>query len=55
VALKVAAQYQPGWQVVQDFLAPIGDWRPKSLRRQRVPKPVETPVADRVVTRIKQS
>jgi len=55
VALKVAAQYQPGWQVVQDFLAPIGDWRPKSLRRQRVPKPAEPAVSDRVVTRIKQS
>jgi predicted PurR-regulated permease PerM len=55
VALKVAAQYQPGWRVVQDFLAPIGDWRPKSLRRQRVPKTPEAPVEDRVVTRIKQS
>jgi predicted PurR-regulated permease PerM len=37
VAIKVAAQYQPGWQVVQDFLAPIGDWRPRSLNRERVP------------------
>jgi predicted PurR-regulated permease PerM len=56
VALKVAAQYQPGWRVVQDFLAPIGDWRPRSLRRQRVPKPdEEPPVEDRVVTRFKQS
>ena len=56
VALKVAAQYQPGWQVVQDFLAPIGDWRPKSLKRQRVPKQVDDPApADRVVTRFKQS
>jgi len=54
VALKVAAQYQPGWQVVQDFLAPIGDWRPKSFRRQRIPK-TDPPAADRVVTRIKQS
>jgi len=56
VALKVAAQYQPGWQVVQDFLAPIGDWRPKSFRRQRVPKAAEAaPTPDRVVTRLKQS
>jgi predicted PurR-regulated permease PerM len=56
VALKVAAQYQPDWQVVRDFLAPIGDWRPKSLRRQRVPKQAEEPSApDRVVTRFKQS
>jgi predicted PurR-regulated permease PerM len=56
VALKVAAQYQPGWQVVQDFLAPIGDWRPKTLRRQRIPKAAEQPPApDRVVTRLKQS
>lgn len=43
VALKVAAQYQPGWQVLSDFLAPIGYWQPKSLRRQRIPKPAATP------------
>ena len=56
VALKVAAQYRPSWRVVGDFLAPIGDWRPKSLRRQRVPKQAEEPPApDRVVTRFKQS
>jgi len=56
VAIKVAAQYHPGWQVVQDFLAPIGDWRPKSLKRQRVPtRSPETPPTDRVVTRLKQS
>jgi predicted PurR-regulated permease PerM len=56
VALKVAAQYQPEWQVVRDFLAPIGDWRPKSLRRQRVPRQPDEPAApDRVVTRFKQS
>jgi predicted PurR-regulated permease PerM len=55
VALKVAAQYQPGWQVVRDFLAPIGDWRPRSLRRQRIPKPDEAaPAEERVVTRFKQ-
>jgi predicted PurR-regulated permease PerM len=56
VALKVAAQYQPGWQVVRDFLAPIGDWRPKSLKRQRVPKPAdERTAAEPVVTRLKHS
>jgi hypothetical protein len=38
VALKVAAQYQPNWGTVRDFLAPNGTWRPKSLRRERVPK-----------------
>jgi predicted PurR-regulated permease PerM len=37
VALKVAAQYQPNWKTVQDFLAPNGHWRPKALRRDRVP------------------
>jgi predicted PurR-regulated permease PerM len=42
VALKVASQYQPGWQVVADFLAPIGHWRPKSLTRERIPKPAPT-------------
>jgi predicted PurR-regulated permease PerM len=56
VALKVAAQYQPGWRVVADFLAPIGDWRPRSFKRQRVPKQSpEPPEAERVVTRLKQS
>jgi predicted PurR-regulated permease PerM len=39
VALKVAAQHQPGWHVVSDFLAPIGVWQPRSLRRQRIAKP----------------
>jgi predicted PurR-regulated permease PerM len=38
VALKVAAQYQPNWGTVRDFLAPNGTWRPKALRRERVPK-----------------
>ena len=42
VALKVAATYQPGWRVVGDFLAPIGQWRPRSSRRERVPKPAPT-------------
>jgi predicted PurR-regulated permease PerM len=56
VALKVAAQYQPGWQVVQDFLAPIGDWRPRSLKRQRVPTAAGEPAqTDAVVKRFKQS
>jgi predicted PurR-regulated permease PerM len=38
VALKVAAQYQPNWGTVRDFLAPNGYWHPKLLRRQRVPR-----------------
>jgi predicted PurR-regulated permease PerM len=38
VALKVAAQYQPNWSTVRDFLAPNGYWHPKLLRRQRIPK-----------------
>ena len=29
VALKVAAQYQPNWGTVRDFLAPNGYWHPK--------------------------
>src|SRR6185503_9644892 len=37
VALKVAAQYQPNWSTVRDFLSPNGYWHPKLLRRQRVP------------------
>jgi predicted PurR-regulated permease PerM len=35
VALKVAAQYQPSWRTVRDFLAPNGYWHPKSLKRMR--------------------
>jgi len=38
VALKVAAQYQPNWGTVRDFLAPNGYWHPKLLRRQRIPQ-----------------
>lgn len=37
VAFKVAAEYQPDWRVVRDFLAPNAAWRPRSLRRTRVP------------------
>jgi predicted PurR-regulated permease PerM len=36
VALKVAAQYQPNWRVLRDFLSPNAYWHPKSLRRLRV-------------------
>jgi predicted PurR-regulated permease PerM len=36
VALKVAAQYQPNWRVMRDFLTPNAYWHPKSLRRLRV-------------------
>ena len=35
VALKVAAQYQPSWRTVRDFLAPNDYWHPKSLKRLR--------------------
>lgn len=35
VALKVAAQYQPHWRTVRDFLTPNGYWHPKSLKRLR--------------------
>jgi len=35
VAIKVAAQHQPAWSTVSDFLAPNGHWRVGSLRRAR--------------------
>jgi len=38
VALKVAAQYQPSWRTVRDFLSPNGHWHPRSLKRVRVDK-----------------
>lgn len=37
VALKVAAQYQPSWRFVRDFLTPNEYWHPKSLKRLRRP------------------
>lgn len=43
VALKVAAQYQPEWRTVRDFLSPNGRWQPRSSKRARVPGP---PAAD---------
>ncbi len=36
VAIKVAAQYQPSWGTVRDFLTPNGYWHPKSLKRIRL-------------------
>ncbi|HEV7609326.1 MAG TPA: AI-2E family transporter [Steroidobacteraceae bacterium] len=36
VALKVAAQHHPSWNVLSDFLSPNAHWNPKSLKR-RVP------------------
>jgi predicted PurR-regulated permease PerM len=38
VAIKVAAQYQPEWRTVRDFLAPNGQWRPRAARRERIAK-----------------
>jgi predicted PurR-regulated permease PerM len=35
VALKVAAEHEPSWQVVRNFLAPNERWQPKSLDRLR--------------------
>ncbi|HUQ12531.1 MAG TPA: AI-2E family transporter [Steroidobacteraceae bacterium] len=37
VAVKVAAQYQPSWKTVRDFLTPNDFWHPKSLKRLRRP------------------
>jgi predicted PurR-regulated permease PerM len=33
VALKVAAEYEPAWPLVKDFLAPISTWNPAVRRR----------------------
>ena len=33
--IKVAAQYQPSWRTVRDFLTPNDYWHPKSLKRVR--------------------
>jgi predicted PurR-regulated permease PerM len=33
VALKVAAEYEPAWPLVRDFLAPISSWNPAVRRR----------------------
>lgn len=35
VAVKVAADHQPSWQAVRNFLAPNEHWQPKSLDRLR--------------------
>jgi predicted PurR-regulated permease PerM len=42
VAVKVAAQYQPNWRTVRDFLSPNGHWHPRSLKRVRVEKDSDT-------------
>ena len=54
VAIKVAAQYQPSWSTVRDFLTPNGYWHPKSLKRVKFPRrpnAAGTPVAETVTTR----
>jgi predicted PurR-regulated permease PerM len=44
VALKVAAQYQPNWNTIRDFLTPNDYWHPKSLKRlRRSPPPAAIP------------
>ncbi len=46
VALKVAAQYQPSWHTIRDFLTPNEYWHPKSLRRlRRSPPPAAATAA----------
>ncbi|HEX6636901.1 MAG TPA: AI-2E family transporter, partial [Steroidobacteraceae bacterium] len=45
VAVKVAAQYQPSWRTVRDFLTPNDYWHPKSLKRLRRPGPPDKPAA----------
>jgi predicted PurR-regulated permease PerM len=47
VALKVAAQYQPSWQTVRDFLTPNEFWHPKSLRRLRRSPPPAAPSVEK--------
>jgi predicted PurR-regulated permease PerM len=39
VAVKVAAQHQPRWRTVRDFLSPDEHWNPRSLKRPRGAKP----------------
>src|SRR6185436_17590569 len=57
VAIKVAAQYQPNWRTVRDFLSPNGYWHPRSLKRMKIPRDGRTPAsepasqADSVATR----
>jgi predicted PurR-regulated permease PerM len=33
VAIKVAAQHQPGWRMVSNFLTPNSHWHPKPLKK----------------------
>jgi predicted PurR-regulated permease PerM len=53
VAVKVAAQYQPSWRTVRDFLTPNDFWHPKSLKRLRRPADPDKPAteADHLATR----
>jgi len=53
VALKVAAQYQPSWSTVRDFLTPNDYWHPKSLKRLRGESGTSKAVPDKtpIVTR----
>jgi predicted PurR-regulated permease PerM len=46
VAVKVAAQYQPSWRTVRDFLTPNGYWHPKSLKRLPKESGAEEPASD---------
>jgi len=41
VAVKVAAQYQPSWRTVRDFMSPNGHWHPRSLKRTRAAQDTE--------------
>ena len=55
VAIKVAAQHQPAWSTVRDFLAPNDYWHPKSLKRLRFTKDSDalraTPESEAVASR----
>lgn len=51
VAVKVAAQYQPSWKTVRDFLTPNDYWHPKSLKRLRRAGESKTNGPDSVATR----
>jgi predicted PurR-regulated permease PerM len=35
VVLKIAAEHEPSWRIVRNFLAPNENWRPRSLERLR--------------------
>lgn len=48
VALKVAAQYQPSWRVLRDFLSPNALWGPILLKKRVVAAPARESAATKL-------